>query len=204
MSHFAFFYFTGQAVALLFARWWLSLLVVGFIILVDLITKNTHVMVSIYWVDSLSSLFGWVSTFYVSEFVMKLQPVDFIHNAKLFKHAMLVVFQLLIFLGILTIPLLFFEPTPLLFVAILILQGLGMIPIAHIGYMVEGRIAGADVRFYIFWAILTIFTDVVFIIIFGVTDDFDVVFYSILALGVATIPLSILLWRYRLKTFSSL
>lgn len=197
MSHIVYFYFAGQSISLLFARWWLSLLTIGFIVLIDLISTNFKILVVVYWVDSIGALLGWVCGFYTSEFMLKMPKIDFVHDAKKFKYSMVVVFQILVFLGVLSLPLLFLEPSVLLFIGMVLIHGLGMIPVIHISYSFSDLRARKARKFYLYWISLILATDIVYMITFGIFEqnDLDVVFYVTLVLSVATPLLSILLIR---------
>lgn len=195
MTHAAYFYLVGQATAYLFANWLLSLGVVFIIFIAELIAKNRHIIDTVYWVDSGNGLWGWLSVFYVSEFILMVPPVDFFQKAKNFNTAVNVTTQVLIFAGVLSIFLLIVTPEPYLYGVHIFVHAIGIFILSHMSFLVS-RIPSRDqiVRFYFIWAVIVIVNDLVFMIFSS--DNPDVLFWTCFVLSLCTVPFMFILAKH--------
>lgn len=200
MPHIVFFYFVGQSVAHVFANWWLSLLTVSLVGVIDLIITVTSSSTEFYWADAVGGWIGWLSAVWVSEFIIKVPSIDFAHNANKFKVSINAIIQLLIFIGIFSILLLVVDPTMLLMIGVFIVHMLGFIPIVHIGYLVQRCSDTKQHMFYVYWVAITLVTDIVFIIMYAITSSLEDTLYTALGTSISIIIVSILYFKFRAKT----
>ena len=195
MTHAAYYYLVGQGTAYLFANWILSLIVVTVIFLIELIVKNKQIIDTVYWVDAGNGFWGWLSTFYVSQFLLQAPPIDFFHQAKHFSTAINITTQLLLYAFVLTIFLLIFDPESYLFGVQIFLHAIGIFILSHLSYFVRRLPSVAKInRFYFIWAIIAVVSDLVFLIFNS--DNPDVLFWTCFVLSLTTIPFLFILAKH--------
>lgn len=199
MTHAAYYYLVGQAITYLFAKWWLSGLVVAVIYLIDLIITNNRIIDTVYWVDSGNGLFGWLSVFFAVEFMLSIPPIDLFHMANKFSTAVNIITQVFIFTFVFSILLVVFEPEPYLYGIQIFIHAIGIFILSHINLFVKRfeRHHRESTRYYFIWALVVIVSDFVFLVLNS--DSADVLFWTCLALGIATTPFIFILGKHLIK-----